>query len=281
MVLLKKKERERKSALNLSALATDAAGQLDVLGHDRDALGVDRGQVGVLEEADEVGLGGLLERQDGRRLEAQVGLEVLGDLADQALEGQLADQEVGRLLVLADLAERDGSRAVTVGLLDAACLFCWGKRKRKRERERKESVRKKEEEKKLSPPSFANLSRSLSRFFRRARAVPSGARLSFLPRQTRAPRRGLAARGESGAAARGQGRRMATGRDGLKQENRNRKKKPLLNQNAPVAGADLRAALVASCLRGALPPVDLRAVCLVRAIVGVGWVFGGEKEERW
>ena len=28
--------------------------------------------------------------------------------------------------------------------------------------------------------------------------------------------------------------------------------------------------LVASCLRGALPPVDLRAVCLVRAIVG-GW----------
>ena len=35
----------------------------------------------------------------------------------------------------------------------------------------------------------------------------------------------------------------------------------------PVAGADLRAALVASCLRGALPPVDLRAVCLVRAMV--------------
>jgi hypothetical protein len=31
-------------------------------------------------------------------------------------------------------------------------------------------------------------------------------------------------------------------------------------------GADLRAALVASCFRGALPPVDLRAVCLVRAI---------------
>ena len=29
---------------------------------------------------------------------------------------------------------------------------------------------------------------------------------------------------------------------------------------------DLRAALVANCLRGALPPVDLRAVCLVRAI---------------
>ena len=33
-------------------------------------------------------------------------------------------------------------------------------------------------------------------------------------------------------------------------------------------GADLRAAFVANCLRGALPPVDLRAVCLVRAMVG-------------
>ena len=32
-----------------------------------------------------------------------------------------------------------------------------------------------------------------------------------------------------------------------------------------MAGADLRAALLANCLRGALPPVDLRAVCLVRA----------------
>ena len=37
----------------------------------------------------------------------------------------------------------------------------------------------------------------------------------------------------------------------------------------PVAGADLRAALVASCLRGALPPVDLRAVCFVRAMAAV------------
>ena len=35
----------------------------------------------------------------------------------------------------------------------------------------------------------------------------------------------------------------------------------------PVAGALLRAALVASCFLGAFPPVDLRAVCFVRAIV--------------
>lgn len=35
----------------------------------------------------------------------------------------------------------------------------------------------------------------------------------------------------------------------------------------PVEGALFLAALVASCFLGAFPPVDLRAVCLVRAIV--------------
>ena len=38
----------------------------------------------------------------------------------------------------------------------------------------------------------------------------------------------------------------------------------------PVEGADFLAALVASCFLGALPPVDLRAVCLVRAILQLG-----------
>ena len=46
---------------HLRALATDAAGKLDVLGHDGHTLGVDGAEVGVLEETDEVRLGGLLE----------------------------------------------------------------------------------------------------------------------------------------------------------------------------------------------------------------------------
>jgi len=37
----------------------------------------------------------------------------------------------------------------------------------------------------------------------------------------------------------------------------------------PLVGADFRAALVASCFLGAFPPVDLRAVCLVRAILNL------------
>ena len=70
---------------------------------------MDGAQVGVLKEGDEVSLDGLLERTDGRRLEAEVRLEVLRDLADQALEGQLADQQLRRLLVTTDFTESDGS----------------------------------------------------------------------------------------------------------------------------------------------------------------------------
>ena len=104
----------------LLALSADAAGQLDVLGHDGDSLGVDSAEVGVLEESDEVGLRGFLESTDGRRLEAEIGLEVLGDFTNQTLEGQLADEELSRLLVATDFTESDGSGAVTVGLLDSS-----------------------------------------------------------------------------------------------------------------------------------------------------------------
>jgi len=101
-------------------LAPDAARELDVLGHDGDALGVDGAEVGVLEEPDEVRLGGLLQRGDGGGLEAEVGLEVLRDLADEALERELADEQLRALLVLADLTERHGARAEAVRLLHAS-----------------------------------------------------------------------------------------------------------------------------------------------------------------
>ena len=102
------------------SLTTDSAGELHVLGHDGDSLGVDGAEVGVLEETDEVGLGGLLEGHDGGGLEAEVRLEVLGDLADEALEGELAEEELGRLLVAADLTEGDSAGPVPVGLLHTA-----------------------------------------------------------------------------------------------------------------------------------------------------------------
>ena len=102
---------------NLSPLATDPAGQLDVLGHDGHTLGMDGTQVGVLKETNQVGLASLLQGHDGRALEAQVSLEVLGDLTDQTLEGQLPDQQLSALLVTTDLTKSHCSRPVTMGLL--------------------------------------------------------------------------------------------------------------------------------------------------------------------
>jgi len=81
---------------------------------------VDGAQVGVLEEGDEVRLNRLLESADGRRLEAEVGLEVLSDLTNQTLEGELADEQLSRLLVTTNLTKSDGTRLITMRLLDTS-----------------------------------------------------------------------------------------------------------------------------------------------------------------
>jgi hypothetical protein len=71
--------RGKSQTTRLSTLSTETTSQLHVLGLDSDTLGVDGAQVGVLEERDEVSLGGFLKGHDGGRLEPQVGLEVLSD----------------------------------------------------------------------------------------------------------------------------------------------------------------------------------------------------------
>jgi hypothetical protein len=67
---------------SLCTLSTDATSKLDILGHDCDTLGMDGAQVRILEKTNEVGLRRLLKGEDRGGLEAKVGLEVLGDLAD-------------------------------------------------------------------------------------------------------------------------------------------------------------------------------------------------------
>jgi hypothetical protein len=56
----------------LSALATDPPGQLDVLRHDGDTLGVDGAQVRILEETDQVSLAGLLHNQKRNMNEQEI-----------------------------------------------------------------------------------------------------------------------------------------------------------------------------------------------------------------
>ena len=56
-------------------------------------------KIGVLEETDKVSFTCFLQRHDSRALEPQVSLEVLGDFADQALKGELPNQQLSGLLV--------------------------------------------------------------------------------------------------------------------------------------------------------------------------------------
>jgi hypothetical protein len=79
------------------------------LWHDGNSLRVDGTQVRVLEETDQVRFRGLLQCEHSRRLETEVSLVVLSNLADKTLEGLLANQQLRGLLVAADFTKRNGS----------------------------------------------------------------------------------------------------------------------------------------------------------------------------
>jgi hypothetical protein len=75
-------------------------------------------QVGIFEERDEVSLNGFLEGANSRALESEVALEVLSNLTNETLEGELSNQELSALLVPTDFTESDGSWLITMWLLD-------------------------------------------------------------------------------------------------------------------------------------------------------------------
>eukprot|EP00307_Rebecca_sp_RCC1486_P002220 CAMPEP_0119405558 /NCGR_PEP_ID=MMETSP1335-20130426/107_1 /TAXON_ID=259385 /ORGANISM="Chrysoculter rhomboideus, Strain RCC1486" /LENGTH=113 /DNA_ID=CAMNT_0007429553 /DNA_START=511 /DNA_END=852 /DNA_ORIENTATION=- len=95
------------------ALAADTPRELNITGHDRHTLGMNRAEVRVCENPDEVRLGSLLQREERRRLEAHINdAEVSSNLAHESLKRQLADEQRRRLLVFANLSECDRSWAV-------------------------------------------------------------------------------------------------------------------------------------------------------------------------
>ena len=81
---------------------------------------MDGAQVGVLKETNQISLTGFLQCHDGGALEAEVGLEVLGNLSDETLERQLPNEKLSGFLIPSDLTESNSSRPVSVGLLDSA-----------------------------------------------------------------------------------------------------------------------------------------------------------------
>ena len=54
---------------------------------------MDSAEVGVLEEPNKICFTSLLKSHNSGALEAQISLEVLSNLTNQSLEGQLADQQ--------------------------------------------------------------------------------------------------------------------------------------------------------------------------------------------
>ena len=107
--------------MHLSSFSSNSSSQLDILWHNGDPLSVDSAQVGVFKKTNQVGLTGLLKSSNSRALEAQIGLEVLGDLTNQTLERQLADKKLGALLVATNLTKGNCTRAISVRLLDSSC----------------------------------------------------------------------------------------------------------------------------------------------------------------
>ena len=106
-------------AVRLSSFSADSAGQLNVLGHDGDTLGVDGAQVGVFKQTNKVSLASFLKSHYRGALKTQICLEVLSDFSHKTLEGQLADQQLGGFLITTDLTKSDCTRPVTMRFLDS------------------------------------------------------------------------------------------------------------------------------------------------------------------
>jgi hypothetical protein len=118
------REHQRQGIEALSTFSANAPCELDVLGHNCNTLGVNCTQIGVLKEAHKVSLSSLLKGQDSRRLESEVSLEILGNLANKPLKGQLADEELSAFLIFSDLTKSNSSWAVSVRLLYSTGSRC-------------------------------------------------------------------------------------------------------------------------------------------------------------
>jgi hypothetical protein len=101
----------------LRTFAPETASESEILGLNGDPLGVNGSQIGVLKERYQISLASLLQSKNSGRLEAKVGLKVLSDLAHEPLEWELADEQLGRLLVPPDFTEGDCARSEAMRLL--------------------------------------------------------------------------------------------------------------------------------------------------------------------
>ena len=104
--------------LLLRPLSLDLPCQLDIFGHDGYPLCVHSAKVGILEEAYQVCLRGLLQRHYHPTLESDVYFaEVLSKLSHQSLEWQLPDEQFSGLLVPPNLSQGHCAWSIPARLL--------------------------------------------------------------------------------------------------------------------------------------------------------------------
>jgi hypothetical protein len=79
---------------------------------------VDGTEIGIFEEI-EVSFSSFMEGEDSGALKSDVLLELRTDLADESLEGELSDEELGGLLETSDLTESNTAGSESAGLIDS------------------------------------------------------------------------------------------------------------------------------------------------------------------
>jgi hypothetical protein len=103
-------------------LSSDSPSQLDILGPDGDAACVNSTQYSVLEQSNEICFSGFLKAAKSGALEAHIRTNFLSDLSHQSLEGQLADEKLGRLLKTPNFTQSHGAWPIASRNLHASLL---------------------------------------------------------------------------------------------------------------------------------------------------------------
>lgn len=81
---------------------------------------MNRTEVGVLEQSNEVGFGSFLERGNSATLKPQISLEVLRNFPYESLKRKFSDEKLGAFLVLSDFPQRHRPWTEPVRLLHTA-----------------------------------------------------------------------------------------------------------------------------------------------------------------
>jgi hypothetical protein len=79
---------------------------------------VDSAEIRIVKERDQVSLSCLLKGRNGRKLEPKIGFGGLSYFANETLEWDFPNQELCRSLITGNLTESDGTRLISVRLLD-------------------------------------------------------------------------------------------------------------------------------------------------------------------